>query len=87
MIPLYRRVLGARFDQLPPQVRALHDVDARATWRGTADVVRGAHALSRLAGWITSLPPDGPGQPLSVTFEARDEAEVWSRTFGRSVSN
>lgn len=85
MSPLYRRVLGDRFSELPREVQALHDLDGRATWRGTADVVRGTSLLSRLAGWITSLPPDGPGQPLSVTFEARDEAEVWSRTFGRSV--
>ena len=85
MSPLYRRVLGTRFDQLPPQVRALHDLDGCATWRGTADVVRGRHVLARLAGWITSLPPNGPAQPLSVTFEAREGAEVWSRTFGQSV--
>lgn len=85
MSPLYRRVLGERFALLPHQVQALHDLTAKSLWVGTADVERGRHPLSRLAGWITGLPRAGRGLPLSVTFEVRDGAEIWTRAFGHSV--
>lgn len=85
MTPLYRRVLGPRFAALPPQVQALHDLTSTAVWRGTADVERGTGLLSRLAGWITSLPAPGQGQPLTVTFATEGEAEVWTRRFGAST--
>lgn len=85
MTPLYRRVLGARYAELPAQVQALHDLTGTAVWRGTADVERGGNIFCRLAGWITSLPAAGPAQPLTVTFEMRDGVETWTRRFGKSV--
>ena len=39
--PLYRRVLGARFDELPARVRELHDLDGVRVWNGRASVERG----------------------------------------------
>ena len=47
MTTLYRRLLGAGFDELPEQVRALHDVHSSATWVGRADVRRGDNAVTR----------------------------------------
>ncbi len=80
--PLYRRVLGTHFDALPPRVRELHDLDCPRTWTGRATVTRGTSLPSRLAAATTGLPPDGPDQVLSVTFEPVGTAEVWSRHFG-----
>lgn len=85
MIPLYRRALGPRFDKLAPIVRDLHDLKCTATWMGEAEVERGTNILSRLAGWITSLPPAGRALPLEVTFARADEAEVWTRAFAQAV--
>jgi hypothetical protein len=85
MTPLYRRALGARFDELSPMVRNLHDLTSASTWHGEADVERGTTILSRLAGWITSLPPAGRAVPLQVTFESTGGAEIWRRTFGHAV--
>ena len=85
MTALYRRALGARFDTLAPVVVELHDLADRATWRGEADVDRGTGVLTRLAGWITALPPAGRNLPLEVTFEAVDGEEIWSRRFGASL--
>ncbi len=79
---LYRRLLGARFEALPARVRELHDVTTTAAWVGRADVERGASWASRLLAKLFSLPPDGNDQPLRVTFEPRDGAEVWTRSFG-----
>jgi len=80
--PLYRRLLGARFDVLPACVRALHDVGAASTWRGRASVRRGRTGVSRLVARLASLPPDGADQELLVTFRARASREIWSRRFG-----
>lgn len=83
--PLYRRVLGARFDQLPPKVRELHDLQGTAAWVGRADVERGRSWVARIGAALTSLPPTGKDQPLQVTFAQDGDEEIWSRRFGTSL--
>jgi len=85
MAPLYRRVLGDRFEQLPARVRELHDLSGASVWAGRADVERGRSWVARIAAALTSLPPEGRDQPLQVTFEARGSEEIWRRRFGTSV--
>jgi hypothetical protein len=84
-LPLYRRLLGARFEALPPRVRELHDLEGPQVWTGRADVEQGASWAARAAAGLFSLPPAGPDQPLYVAFEPVAGREVWTRTFGRSV--
>lgn len=79
--PLYARVLGERFAQLPQRVRALHDLDGQRTWSGSAGVERGANPIAQVIGWIAGLPAAGPDQPLSVTFTPDGGAETWDRRF------
>jgi hypothetical protein len=85
MIPLYRRLLGARFDELPPRVRELHDLTERSTWVGRADVERGRSWMARMAATLLSFPASGRDQPLSVTFVPDQGRERWTRTFGTKV--
>jgi len=82
---LYRRLLGSRFDVLPPLVRELHDVTGMSRWSGRADVVRGRGLAARLLARRLRLPPEGRDQTLSVTFDPVDGREIWARTFGASV--
>lgn len=82
MSALYRRLLGDRFDMLPPLVRRLHDLDRPTMWSGRADVVRGTSPACRLIASVMRLPPHGRDQPLHVTFEPHDGAERWVRSFG-----
>jgi hypothetical protein len=84
-LPLYRRLLGASFDTLPARVRELHDLKGPSVWVGRADVERGTSLAARFAAALTSLPPTGHDQPLRISFEPRNGAEIWSRQFGRSV--
>lgn len=84
-LPLYRRLLGARFDVLPLRVRELHDLDGVSVWEGRAKVERGRSLLARVAGTLTSLPPAGDDHPLRVTFSAIGDQEIWSRQFGSAI--
>ena len=72
MTSLFRRVLGDAFDTLPPQLRAIHSVTGRETWRGEATITRGTHFLVPLFAAATQLPSSRANVPTSVEFVATD---------------
>ncbi|QSX78531.1 DUF4166 domain-containing protein [Agrilutibacter solisilvae] len=76
--PIFPRLLGARFDNLPPTVRRLHVRPGLQRWRGEVEVERGRGWLSRLCAWATRLPPAGRG-PIVVDIDAAPEREQWTR--------
>ena len=84
-VPLYRRLLGERFEQLPPRVRELHDLAGASVWMGRADVERGRSLPSRMIATLFGLPPAGRDQALRVTFQAAGDREIWSRSFGNAA--
>ncbi len=84
-LPLYRRVLGRQFDELPARVRELHDLDGASVWEGRARVERGRSLLARLAAALSSLPPEADDCPLRVTFEPAGGKEIWSRQYGTAL--
>ena len=50
-LPLYRRVLGSRFDALPARVRELHDLHGPSVWAGMASVERGRSLAAASPRW------------------------------------
>jgi hypothetical protein len=78
--PLYRRVMGSRFDRLSPAVQSMHSVlrDHGAT--GRAIVERGSSWLARLIARVMRFPPAGD-HALHVHFEEREGVERWTRDF------
>jgi hypothetical protein len=84
-IPLYRRLLGARFEHLPARVRELHDVTGTHAWTGRADVERGRSLPGRMVATLFGLPPAGRDQALEVIFMPDGGTEIWTRRFGNSV--
>ena len=86
--PLYRRILGERWTDVPAAVRALHDSNAARRFEGLADVDRGRGLLARMIAVVIGFPPAGAAIPVSVEFTVRDGTETWRRTFaGRSFSS
>jgi len=83
--PLYRCVLGSRFDVLPARVRELHDLDGLRVWKGRATVERGRSLPCRIAAALAGLPPEGSDQALSVSFEPVGTSEIWRRQFGSTL--
>lgn len=80
--PLYRRLLGSAWDRLPDPVRRLHDLHGELTATGRAEVSRGRGVLAGLAARLFGFPPSGADVPLTVSFRAGPEGEVWRRRFG-----
>jgi hypothetical protein len=85
MTCLYRRLLGARFEDMPALVRELHDLHGAAVWSGRVDVTRGPSAVCRAIASLFGLPPEGCDQPIRVIFETHGRHEIWRREFGHAV--
>lgn len=81
--PLYRRILGSAFGDLPPRLRELHGGDASRRWAGVASVRRGRGPLSGLIAALVGFPRAGAQVPVSVSFLRADGVERWTRTFAR----
>lgn len=78
--PLYRRLLGEAWSELPAAVRAMHDGLAIA--KGASSVERGANPLARFACRAMGFPPAAMESELSVRFDAQAGGERWARDFG-----
>jgi hypothetical protein len=77
--PLYRRILGAAWDKLPDEVRAMHDGVNSA--RGVASVERGGNPVARMVAAVFRLPEAGTDVPVCVKFEIENGHETWRRDF------
>ncbi len=79
--PLYRRVLGAAWDDLPPRVREMHDITNGFAAEGTATVERGTSLAARLIAALFRFPSAGVDVPVCVDFSVKGGVETWTRTF------
>lgn len=81
--PLFQRLLGQRWAELPALLRELHRVGHVRRWRGQADIERGRGWLARIAGAFAGFPPAGAGIPVEVEMRRTRAGETWVRRFGR----
>ncbi|KJZ19753.1 SDR family oxidoreductase [Loktanella sp. S4079] len=80
-IPIFPQHLGSQFDQLAPQVRALHSTYGIRRWAGRAKVKRGTSMFARLLAKILGFPPAHDDMPVSVTITPENGQERWERDF------
>jgi hypothetical protein len=66
--PLYRRVLGAAWLELPRQVQQMHTPGRHLRANGQATIERGAGVLARLVARVFRFPPAGVDVPVTVVF-------------------
>jgi len=87
-LPLYRRMLGTAWDELPPALRAMHDLRAYCVARGRASVTRGSHPLARVIAALFRFPKASDDVPVEVTFDVSGGRETWRRDFaGRAFQS
>jgi hypothetical protein len=82
---VFQRVLGGSFERLPPLVQHVHDARPTKKLVGRADVERGSHWLVSVLAPIASLPPTAKDISLTVSIDAGDSTETWSRNFSGHV--
>ena len=80
--PLYRRVLGEAFEQLPAAIAQLHGLDRERRWIGSARVRRGKSLLARMIARLIGFPPGTDDIPVAVTLRPEQDGERWVRQFG-----
>jgi Domain of unknown function (DUF4166)/Saccharopine dehydrogenase NADP binding domain len=83
--PLYQRMLASAWDDLPPSLRAMHSVDGKITARGQADIERGRGFASALVAALFGFPEAAREASTSVSFDARDGVETWTREFAGRI--
>ncbi|MGE0737375.1 MAG: DUF4166 domain-containing protein [Alphaproteobacteria bacterium] len=82
---LFRRIIGAAYDKLPDQIRALHDGGSYLSSTGQADVVHGPGFWAGLAILFSSLPAKGRNVPVTVEFITERNGERWRRNFNSRI--
>jgi Domain of unknown function (DUF4166)/Saccharopine dehydrogenase NADP binding domain len=85
-LPLYARVLGPAWSDVPEPIRRLHGIGNGLVAEGRATVERGRNPLARLIAAVFGFPKAGTDIPVSVRFDAARgtdgrPAERWTRTF------
>jgi hypothetical protein len=84
-LPLYERILGPAWEDLPGPIRAMHDVDRTLVARGRASVERGRGLLAAVVGQLFGFPPAAADTALTVRFDVAAGAETWTRSFGATT--
>jgi hypothetical protein len=79
--PLYRRLLGDAYAQLPAPIQAMHDLADTLSVAGLATVDRGRSLVARAIAAVVGFPPAGENVPVKVLFTLREGREVWRRSF------
>jgi hypothetical protein len=78
---LFRRLLGRRFDLLPPGVRSVHDAYGPAVFTGEALSRAGASPIARLIRLVLGVPKSGRSD-VEVRVLPDSAGETWTRRFG-----
>jgi Domain of unknown function (DUF4166) len=81
MEPLYRRVLGERFGQLPAVWRRFHEAATGGRGSGTFRVTRGRGWLRNLLADLGGLPRAGDNLPVRLEVRIDGARERWLRNF------
>jgi hypothetical protein len=80
---LFRQVLGAAFEGLPPSVARVHAAGG-GRFQGRGQARGSTNPLARLARRLLGLPRPGAYPELSVEIVERAGGETWARRFGRA---
>ena len=79
--PLYEKILGAAWNDLPAPIRDLHDNFGSKRVAGKAVVERGRNLIAVMIAKLLGVPEAGSDVPVTVQFDVRDGIEHWQRTF------
>lgn len=79
--PLFRRILGSRFEQLPVPLQRLHDTHLQGAFSGRCDIAGGASWPANVLARFMGLPRPADDVPVHVTIVCNGDRETWTRRF------
>ncbi len=74
-------MLRSKWQDLPPKIRELHDIDEIGRFSGRASVTRGRSLLAMLVGRLVGFPPEADDVPVQVMMKSTNGREHWRRDF------
>jgi hypothetical protein len=81
-LPLYRRLLGERFEALPEVLRRFHDRPEGGRAHGRLTIERGPGPLRSFLAELLRMPKPGKDVPVTLRVVVEGERERWVRDFG-----
>ncbi len=79
--PLFARLLGSAWEEMPAAVRRMHDGRPVMRARGRAEVFRSRNPLAMLLGGLFGFPASGSDVPVEVEITSDYGQEHWQRRF------
>ncbi|RZU47515.1 uncharacterized protein DUF4166 [Fluviicoccus keumensis] len=79
---IYRQLLGADYQRLPPEQARFHALNGRHHFQGEADITCGRHPLARLVALVMGLPRRDARVTLEFDLNVENGVETWERHFG-----
>jgi len=87
-LSLFRRILGARFDELPGVLQRFHGSTTGGKARGTFLIERGKGWLRNAVASLFGMPKAGKDVPVRLEVVVEGERERWFRHFpGQRLSS
>jgi hypothetical protein len=80
--PLFRRILGARFDELPIELQRIHDTCGAREFSGRCAVTGSQSRAIRVLAHIAGLPRPSEDVPIHFSIACTTGRETWTRQFG-----
>ena len=79
--PLFEKILGDAWDQLPSPVREAHQVKGEHVLEGNGKVLRGKTLLSRIIARVFGFPTRAGNASIRVRMRRSKDVETWRRDF------
>lgn len=87
-LPLFQRLLGQSWEQLPQAIRRLHSVTGVSTFSGECTVERGSNPLAQIVARVAGFPTAGARQKIMLQLSPEAAGERWTRNVaGREFSS
>ena len=83
--PLYQRLIGADYADLPDITQRIHDVDGEKTATGRGRVARNKSAFGNLLADCLGMPKASRDIPVSVMFKEHNDGERISRNYNGHI--
>ncbi len=79
--PIYKRLLGAQFERMPPALQQFHALQGHHVLHGEVEVASPSTSLARLLARMLGSPQQAQRGPIRFELQADGAAETWTRHF------